>query len=182
MINPSEVNPQPTRVSKLTYFICAFMGLMSFINSLPKFRTFIIFKPKYLFSPFPMPWTFFTSSFINESLIFLIITFYLFVQFARNIEPIYGTKEYLHFIVILTFYSNLFLCLILLILSFLFMSTSLMNREFDTSNIIFSGIGVAIAHTLFEQEMNIFSFVLKFRFLPFYFLLFLIFFFVVRED
>ena len=162
----------PTRLSLA---FCIASVTVSFFGYLPRFAPYFVFSIKNIFFPFPKFWVLVTGMFYFKSLFSLIFSCFFFVYISNILEPIIGSKEVVHLVLMSGFYTN---CLYFIIgfLFFSFIPFSTYNLHYFCSfDACLMSLIVTLSYLFIDMTVSTFFMKYSFRLYPFIFLVFQIF-------
>lgn len=132
-------------MTRAATFLVIMSGIISFLGSLPRFAPYLLLYPNNFSKSVPRIWVILTSSFYNETLFSLFLTCMCIMYTAKMIEPVWGSKEYLRFIIMNIIYTNLVVMLFAWIMYWITSEKLILTRLFDTSGCIMNAVFVALA-------------------------------------
>lgn len=180
IVSPQMPNQEITKISTA---ICIISGIVLFFGYLPRFAPYFVLTPSAFISHFPKFWTLFTGPFYFISLFSGVLDCFGNVIILRLIEPILGSKEVVHIIVISIFYSNLIYLLFAFLFYAIFQNQSILSHIYLCSGNITGMFTMTLAYLFYNIRMPLSLFELSFRKIPFiYFIIQLIFFFAGDFD
>ncbi|OHT04550.1 hypothetical protein TRFO_27931 [Tritrichomonas foetus] len=172
--NPLSFNVL-TRISK---FLSITILVVTFLGILPNFKNFVSLIPLNFLSFFPKVWVLLTASFQTNSIFSALFSCIYIIFCAFLIEPNWGSKEFLRYILITGFYSNLIILFFSFFMYFVTGEVLIIFKIFETSNSLTAALNIAIAY-LYMDDPASFCNCIKIRHFPFYSFLFSAFFAVL---
>ena len=168
-MNPDylENNGNPgSSLTKVATGLCILSAVVSFLGYLPRFQPYTIFKLENLLNKFPKIWILLTSPFYYDSLFSFVLNCVVIVFLSRMIEPIWGSKEYLRFVIMSAIYPTLFIFIFVTLFYFITDQELVLTRVFNTSSTVSSALFIALSKVFFDVSIPTRCGNLKPRYLP----------------
>ena len=149
---PNNVHTSPSSsLTKVATYLCVFTAIISFLGYLPRFQPYTIFQISNLFNKFPKIWILLTSSFYTESLFSFVLHCISIIFSARIIEPIWGSKEFLRFVIMSSIYPNILIFIFSLSFYYATDQTMVLDRVFLTNSALSNALFIGVSKALFLQ-------------------------------
>ena len=151
---PNNVHTSPSSsLTKVATYLCVFTAIISFLGYLPRFQPYTIFQISNLFNKFPKIWILLTSSFYTESLFSFVLHCISIIFSARIIEPIWGSKEFLRFVIMSSIYPNILIFIFSLSFYYATDQTMVLDRVFLTNSALSNALFIGVSKALYEVSM-----------------------------
>ena len=151
---PQNVHDSPSSsMTKVATGMCVLSATVSFLGYLPRFAPYTVFQLSNLLNKFPKVWILFTSAFYNDTLFTFLIQCVMFIYTARIIEPIWGSKEFLRFIIMSAIYPTLIIFLFAMTFYFATGFYLLPDRVFLTNSVLSGALLIAVSKVLYDVSI-----------------------------
>jgi len=151
---PHVTNPftDLPRASKILAAILVAVFLIAIL--IPSTENIFALIPGYTIPPHFYVWNIFTSGYFEHSPVITTINVISVLLFGRYLEPIWGSKEYIRFVIIVNVFCGLGTFALMMVLTMISGSTTLwFSARYGFSGVI-SGYAVAMKQLVPEQELN----------------------------
>ena len=151
---PQNVHTSPSSsLTKVATGLCIATALVSFLGYLPRFQPYTIFQLSNIFNKFPKIWILLTSSFYTESLFNFMLHCVALIFSARIIEPIWGSKEFLRFVILSSIYPNILIFIFVLSFYYATGQNMVLDRIFLTNSALSNALFIGIAKALYDVSL-----------------------------
>lgn len=163
----NAATPQFT-TTKVSIVIVSLTGIVTFLGMLPKLTSLFALVPSSFSLPFPKIWILLTATFYHENILFGLFNILIFLLFARQIEPLMGSKEFLRLFITLGFYTNILVLLFAAIMILITGNRLILQRPFITSGAPLSAMVIWLAHEFVDMKIPTMCGLAEVRAIPFY--------------
>lgn len=154
-------------LSKLSFGLIIVSGLISFLAYLPLYQPFLVLSLWNFVLPFPKPWLLLTSPFVCDEILPFVLSAFLLSQFSRFIEPVWGSKEFLRFYLIVGVLSSAFLLIYAGMIFLIIDDQALLKRKIDGQQAVLASFSMPIAQLLGHIDIPIMGHSFNLKLVPF---------------
>ncbi|CAD5175395.1 rhomboid-like protein 19 [Musa acuminata AAA Group] len=117
-------------------------------------------------STIPFAWNLITAGYIEQSLIGVAISTIGLLLFGKSLEPLWGSKEFLKFIIVVNLFTSVCVFVTAIALYYITRQESYLYTPFSGFHGVLSGFLVGIKQILPDQELSLFVLKIKAKWMP----------------